>query len=64
MDKYLKIEKQRKQTIKENDNLPLREDEDYTEFIMEVINIAIKVVQTSQHDSKQRANKEIYTEFC
>jgi len=33
--------------MKENGSLPVREDEDYTEFIMEVINTAIKVVQMS-----------------
>jgi len=43
--------------------MELREDEDYTEFIMEVVNTAIKVVQTCEGDSQERINKEIFTEF-
>ena len=42
----------------------LDEDGDYTEFIMQVVNTAIKVVQTNDSDSRDRTNKEIFTQFC
>jgi len=41
----------------------LSEDEDYTEFIMEVVNTAIRVVQACDGDSQERTNKEIFAEF-
>ena len=43
--------------------IDLNENEDYTAFIMEVINSAIKVTQQNKSDSRHRTVFEIFTEF-
>ena len=39
------------------------DDEDYTEFIMRVINAAIEVVQDCSNNYRERTNFEKFTEF-
>ena len=39
------------------------EERDYTRFIMEVINTAIKVTQISSDDKRERTVKDIFNEF-
>ena len=36
----------------------MREDEDYTQFIMQAVNKVIKVVQNNNEDMRQRTRKE------
>ncbi len=38
-------------------------DRDYTKFIMEVINTAIRVTQASSDDKRERTVKDIFNEF-
>ncbi len=37
-----------------------RQDEDYTEFVMDVINAAINAVQTCDDDQREITNREIF----
>ena len=41
----------------------MREDEDYTGYIMEVINTAIAAVQSNKDDRLERTSMEVFTEF-
>jgi hypothetical protein len=60
---YIDIEIQKDQKGKDIEVLKLKESEDYTSFIMEVINSAIQVAQDNKDDSKERTTFEIFTEF-
>ena len=57
ISKYLNIYTLNSGTPGQIDVFQLGEEQDYTEFIMEVVNAAIKVVQTCEGDSQQRVNK-------
>ena len=41
----------------------MREDEDYTQFIMQVVNKVIKVVQNNNEDMRYRTRKKIFADF-
>jgi hypothetical protein len=59
--KYLKFTKQKNNKGEIIETADLNEKEDYTAFIMEVINSAILVTQHSKSDSRHRTVFEIFT---
>jgi hypothetical protein len=59
--KYLKITKQKNHKGETIETADLNENEDYTAFIMEVINHAILVTQHNKSDSRHRTVFEIFT---
>lgn len=60
---YLDLFTYSEQSGKKYEQINMREDEDYTQFIMEVVNKVIKVVQNNNEDMRQRTRKEVFADF-